>query len=192
MPVFAGMTLIITMGSAGLPGLSGFVGEFLSLFGTFQAGSTFPDGWSSYIPMPRALAAIAGLGVILGAVYLLHMFQKVFFGPLDKTRNGKLPDLTGRELAVFIPLVIAIFAMGLAPRKILKTMEPSVNSFIRTYHRHLAEPDGPAHIYGTLPDPAAPAAPAPTAADVNKQLDDLAKQVDRTAKAIDVAAGGAP
>ena len=156
MPVFAGLFLVIVMGSAGLPILSGFIGEFLTIFGTFNAADTFPAGQAHFIPAPRILAALAALGVILGAVYLLFMFQKVFFGKLDKARNGKLPDLKGHELATFIPLVILIFLGGLFPRQILVVMEPSVQKFVRDFDRRVDEPDGPAHIYGSLPAPPAP------------------------------------
>jgi NADH-quinone oxidoreductase subunit M len=146
MPIFSALYLIIVMGSAGLPGLSGFIGEFLSIFGTFNAADTFPEGYPNYLPHPRLLAAIAATGVIVGAVYLLFMFQKVFFGPLDKARNGALPDLTVREKTVFIPLVILIFVMGIFPRPFLKRMEPSVNAFLGHYHAKLAEGDGPARL----------------------------------------------
>jgi NADH-quinone oxidoreductase subunit M len=163
MPVFSGLFLIVVMGSAGLPALSGFVGEFLTIFGTFIAGDTLPKGYS--IPMPRLLAALAATGVILGAVYLLFMFQKVFFGKLDKAKNGKLPDLRAHELVTFVILAVAIFLGGLFPRPLLTVMEPSSQKFIREFARRVAEPDGPPHIYGSLPappppPPSAPAAPA--------------------------------
>ena len=162
MPVFSGLYLIIVMGSAGLPSLSGFIGEFLTLFGTFNAGDTFPAGHPNFLPAPRLLGALATTGVIFGAVYLLYMFQKVFFGKLDKARNGGLKDLSGRELATFVPIVILIFAMGLFPRPVLQVMEPTVQKFIREYHRRVAEPDGPSHVYGSLPaTPAAAAAGTP-------------------------------
>ncbi len=150
MPVFSGLFLIVVMGSAGLPALSGFIGEFLTLFGTFISGDTMPQGYS--LPMPRLLGALATTGVILGAVYLLYMFQKVFFGKLDKARNGKLPDLRGHELFVFVILAIAIFLGGVFPRPLLVVMEPSVQKFTRDFGRRVAEPDGPAHIYGQLPE----------------------------------------
>ncbi len=146
MPIFSALYLIIVMGSAGLPGLSGFIGEFLSIFGTFNAGDTFPDGYPNYLPHPRILGGLAATGVILGAVYLLFMFQKVFFGPLDKARNGALPDLSVREQVVFIPIVVLIFVMGVFPRPFLKRMEPSVNAFLGAYHAKLAEGDGPSRL----------------------------------------------
>ena len=174
MPIFAGLFLIITMGSAGLPALSGFVGEFLSLFGTFIAGDTFPANHPNFLPMVRLLAALATTGVILGAIYLLYMFQKVFFGKLDKSRNGGLPDLKGHELATFIPLVLAIMAGGLFPKYLLKTMEPSVNKFILDFQKHVDEPDCAPHTYVAgcnAPPPAAtpPTPPPPVAANGGAQ-----------------------
>jgi NADH-quinone oxidoreductase subunit M len=147
MPVFAGLFLIVTMGSAGLPALSGFVGEFLTILGTFIAGDTLPQGYS--IPSPRLLGALAATGVVLGAIYLLWMFQKVFFGKLDKARNGRLPDLNLREGFVFVVLAISIFALGMFPRPLLAAMEPSVNKFIRDFDRRVGECDGPPHTFGS-------------------------------------------
>jgi len=143
MPVFSGLFLIIVMGSAGLPALSGFVGEFLSLFGAFIAGDSFPASYPQFIPAIRLLATLATTGVILGAVYLLLMFHKVFFGKLDVAKNGQLPDLKAHELAVFVPLAIAIALGGLLPRPLLQVMEPSVNKFVRDYGKRLAECDSP-------------------------------------------------
>jgi NADH-quinone oxidoreductase subunit M len=159
MPIFAGLFLVIVMGSAGLPALSGFVGEFMTLLGTFNAGTSFPAAVPHYLPEPRLLGALATTGVILGAVYLLFMFQKVFFGKLDKARNGHLKDLSGRELGVFIPLVIGIVLLGLFPRPFLNYMEPSVEKFVTEYSARVAEPDCPAHVYGDTK--ACPPAPAP-------------------------------
>ncbi len=170
MPVFAGLFLIITMGSAGLPALSGFVGEFLTLFGTFIAGDTFPVNHPNFLPVVRLLAALATTGVIFGAIYLLYMFHKVFFGKLDKARNGALPDLKAHELATFIPIVLAIMAGGLFPRPLLKAIEPSVNHFITEFNKHVDEPDCGTHLYvdgcnapkaATPPPPPAAATPSP-------------------------------
>ncbi len=151
MPVFGAVFLIVLLGSAGLPGLSGFVGEFLTIFGTFIAYDTFPAGWSGYLPHPKVLAAFATLGVILGAVYLLYMFQKVMFGPLTNDKNKNLPDLSGREIAVFLPLIAMIFFMGIFPRPFLKTMEPSVKRFVSVYHDKLNREDGPTRLLRDAP-----------------------------------------
>jgi NADH-quinone oxidoreductase subunit M len=173
MPIFGALFLICVLGSAGLPGLSGFVGEFLSILGTFiSGGSHFPEGWPSFIPAPKVLAAIAALGVILGAVYLLYMFEKVMFGPITNERNRDLPDVTWREIAVFLPVVALIFALGLFPRPFLKVTENTVDRFINDYKARLAEPDGPPHLRGQPPpgegdqpdSPAAADQPAPAAA----------------------------
>jgi NADH-quinone oxidoreductase subunit M len=146
MPVFSALFLIITMGSAGLPALSGFIGEFLTMFGLFNAGDTFPAGWPNFLPMPRLLGALAATGVVLGAIYLLFMFQKVFFGPLDESKNGRLPDLSLREKIVFAPIVLLIFVMGFFPTPFLERMEPSVANFLAGYHAKLAEGDGPPRL----------------------------------------------
>jgi NADH-quinone oxidoreductase subunit M len=155
--VFAGLYLIVVMGSAGLPALSGFVGEFLTIFGTFNAHDTFPHAAPEFVPWVRALGGLAATGVILGAIYLLFMFQKVFFGKLDKARNGKLADLRGHELATFVILAIGIFLLGLFPRPLLSVMEPSVDKFVGDFDHRVGEPDGPPHLFGSMP--AAPATP---------------------------------
>jgi len=159
MPIFAGLYLIVVMGSAGLPSLSGFVGEFFTIFGTFNAGDSFPANHAHFLPYPRLLGALACTGVILGAIYLLYMFQKTFFGPLDKAKNGRLPDLKIHELIVFIVLALGIFGLGLFPRPLLNTMQPATDKFLHDYTKHLDEPDGPPHIYGILPPAAGSAAP---------------------------------
>src|SRR5438876_2774447 len=92
MPVYAGFFLVVTLASIGLPGLNGFVGEFLILLGTFGAS--------------RARATIAAGGVILSAVYMLWMYQRVMWGEVDNERNKTLLDLAGREYAMLIPLLI--------------------------------------------------------------------------------------
>jgi NADH-quinone oxidoreductase subunit M len=181
MPIFAGLYLIIVMGSAGLPALSGFVGEFLTIMGTFIAGDLVPAGYS--IPAPRLLGALAATGVVLGAVYLLWMFHKVFFGKLDKAKNGRLPDLSARELGTFIPLVIGIFLLGLFPRPLLAVMEPSVQKFLRDFGHHVNECDGAPHIYG--------AGCEKMSADIQKNLDSVAKGANDVQKAMAAPAGAA-
>src|SRR6185437_12348762 len=147
MPIFAGLYLIVVMGSAGLPTLTGFVGEFFSLFGTFIAGDTFPANHPNFLPMVRLLAVLATTGVILGAIYLLWMFQKVFFGKLDTAKNGKLPDLRPHELAVFVLLALGIIIGGLFPRPMLHAMEPAVDKFLVDFNKHVDEPDCGAPLY---------------------------------------------
>jgi NADH-quinone oxidoreductase subunit M len=188
MPLFAGIYLIIVMGSAGLPALSGFVGEFLTIMGTFIAGGApgsaeaFPTGYS--IPMPHLLGALAATGVVLGAIYLLWMFQKVFFGKLDKAKNGKLPDLNAREFLTLLPLVLGIFLMGMFPSRLhlLQVMEPSVQQFTKDFRDHLEKDcDGPPHRYGESCDKAAAARQQ---AEIQKNLDGVAKGAAEVHKAM--------
>ena len=108
--------MIVTLSSVALPGTNGFVGEFLILLGTWQ---TSP-----------AIAAVAGLGVVFGAVYMLWMFQRVMLGPITHRENEKLKDLSTREIFVLAPLLVAIFAMGVSPNFILNRLQPSIDRFL--------------------------------------------------------------
>ena len=100
--------------------------------------------------MPRLLGALAATGVILGAVYLLYMFQKVFFGKLDKAKNGKLPDLDGaRAGRVRARSSIAIFLDGSVPAAVpRRDGAGGAEASSRDFRRRVAEPDGPPHVYG--------------------------------------------
>jgi len=112
MPIFTGIFLLVTLGSIGLPGLNGFVGEFLILAGS----------WADH---PVAVV-FAGLGIILGAVYMLWMVQRVFWGPLDVESNRALHDINLRELLVVAPMVVLIVWIGVHPNTFLEPMEASV------------------------------------------------------------------
>ncbi|MCS6914059.1 MAG: NADH-quinone oxidoreductase subunit M [Myxococcales bacterium] len=126
MPVFAGFFLIFTLASVGLPGLCGFVGEFLVLAGTMSAGRTaFAD-----VPLfgkAHLYAALAATGVVLGAVYMLWMFQRVMLGPNENPKNRKLRDLTLREGMVLTPMAVMAFWLGLYPATFLRDMNPAVH-----------------------------------------------------------------
>ncbi|HET9623772.1 MAG TPA: NADH-quinone oxidoreductase subunit M [Kofleriaceae bacterium] len=184
MPIFAGIYLIIVMGSAGLPALSGFVGEFLTIMGTFLAEPIASYG----IPVPHLLGALAATGVVLGAIYLLWMFQKVFFGKLDKAKNGHLPDLNSREMLTFLPLVFGIFLMGMFPHRLLVVMEPSVQKFTRDFAKHVTECDGPVHAYGAGCDKAAAERQQ---AEIQKNLDGVARGAAEVQKTMGAPAAGA-
>jgi NADH-quinone oxidoreductase subunit M len=117
MPVFAAVFGIVTMSSIGLPMLNGFVGEFLILLGVFLVN-------------PIA-AVIATSGVILAAVYMLWMFRRVMFGPVENPENRGLIDLDLREKVVVLALVIPIIWIGVYPNPLLRRIEPSVIELIR-------------------------------------------------------------
>jgi NADH-quinone oxidoreductase subunit M len=109
------------------------------------------------------------------------MFQKVFFGPLDKAKNGHLPDLSVREKVVFLPLVVLIFVLGFFPRPFLAKMEPSVKAFLADYHEKLAEPDGPARMMSAEGSPDA----------IKAKLEGAAAKLDAAAR-LGGNAGGQP
>jgi NADH-quinone oxidoreductase subunit M len=112
MPRLVACFLLVTLASIALPGMNGFVGEFLILVGAFT--------WNAWF------AAFAATGVILSAVYMLWMFQRVNYGEITNDKNRTLPDLSGREWALMIPTIAICVLMGVAPGIFLKPMEPSV------------------------------------------------------------------
>jgi NADH-quinone oxidoreductase subunit M len=116
MPIYATFFMIVTLSSIGLPGLNGFVGEFLILLGTFKVNVTY--------------AVFAATGVILSAIYMLWMFQRVMFGEITKEENRKLKDLSLREIIVLIPIILFIIQIGVYPKPFLSRMEPTVKNLI--------------------------------------------------------------
>jgi len=115
-PVLAGFFLITALSSMALPGLNGFVGEFLVLLGTFLAN--------------RVYAVLAAGGVILAAVYLLWAYQRVMHGPVSNEQTRRMKDLSVREIAILVPLVTAMIFIGVYPRPLLSRMQPSVDRVI--------------------------------------------------------------
>jgi len=115
MPIYATIFMIMTMSSLGLPLLNGFIGEGIILMGSFQA---FP--WA---------AVVATLGIILGAAYLLWMYQRVMFGPITAA-NEKMEDLNLREILYFAPLVIAAFWIGMYPKPVMDVMDAPVRKLV--------------------------------------------------------------
>ena len=138
MPKFAAAFLVITLASIGLPALSGFVGEFLVLIGTFDAYHTWV-GYPIMFGHPKLIAALAATGVILGAVYMLWMFQKVMFGPNANPKNQSLKDLSLREIAVLAPMLLMAFWLGLAPSTFLDKIDPAVARTLSEFRVKYAE-----------------------------------------------------
>lgn len=116
MPVYAGIFLFSAFASAGLPGLSGFIGEFGVLIGSY--------------PSVPVLAIIAGFGVILAAVYLLWAYGRVFNGPVTNAKLQGLKDLGMREISILAPLVVLILVLGVYPKPVLDRIEPSVDAIL--------------------------------------------------------------
>jgi NADH-quinone oxidoreductase subunit M len=116
-PVTTTLFVLATLGSIGLPGLNGFIGEFLILGGVFQVSVVW--------------AAVAATGMILGAIYLLTLVQKVFWGPETSPANRTLTDINGWELAGAFPLVALIVLLGVFPRPLLTLVDGSVKTLQR-------------------------------------------------------------
>src|SRR5690606_31800350 len=116
-PVFAVMVVLAALASIGLPGLSGFVPEFLSLVGAFR--------------VQPVITLVATTGVIVSAYYMLPMVQKIIFNALSKPANRSIPDLNGRELLILVPLAVAILWVGVYPKSFLERMEPSATRLVR-------------------------------------------------------------
>src|SRR5215212_3454923 len=117
-PIFSLLLTVVALSSIGLPGLNGFIGEFLVLLGSFSA---YP--WAT---------GIATTGVIFAAAYLLWALQRMIFNRLDKPENEGLTDLTRRELVVLLPLIVGIVWLGLFPGPVLRRMEPAVRRYVET------------------------------------------------------------
>jgi len=164
-PWIATLFLVVTLSSIGLPGTNGFVGEFLILSGT----------WLSRLRSPGWYAALGATGVVLGAVYMLVLMQKVFFGKITHAENHHLPDLSLREAFVMVPVVVLILVMGLVPQPFLVQAKPSVDRLIvrmQAAEQRMRQADpGLRPLIGTDPaalafarPPAVPAEPPPAPA----------------------------
>ena len=139
-PVFGSLMLIVSLSSMGLPGLNGFVGEFTILLGAFGAG--LPGG--AYGSLGFWAAGLSAIGVILAAIYILYMFQKMFLGPLGpiveevKQRGHAIRDLNWREIITLLPLLVFIFWIGLYPAPFFNLMAPAVEKLLIPFQAILA------------------------------------------------------
>jgi hypothetical protein len=118
MPVYSFFFMMITFSSVGLPGLNGFIGEMLVLIGAFES------------PELRVFAVLAALGVVLGAVYMLWMFRRVFFGPITHAENEGLKDLNPREVAILGAILVFVVWIGVYPSTFLAPTAPAVAQLI--------------------------------------------------------------
>ncbi|WP_431868771.1 NADH-quinone oxidoreductase subunit M [Allosphingosinicella sp.] len=130
MPAYALLFLVFTMASIGLPGTSGFVGEFLSLMGAYEANS-----W---------VAFFATTGIILGACYMLYLYWRIAYGKLDKPDVAAMPDLSRRELAILAPIAAVVLWMGVYPETFLAPMRNDVAILLDRIER--ANPEGDAQL----------------------------------------------
>jgi NADH-quinone oxidoreductase subunit M len=115
-PVYAAIFMVVMLSSIGLPGLNGFVGEFLIMLGAFLR--------------IRLATVFAVIGVILGALYMLWTYERVWFGPITHAVNETMRELTGREIAVMVPMIALMLFMGLFPRPLISRIEPSVTAML--------------------------------------------------------------
>lgn len=121
MPIFTTVFAIAVFASAGLPLLSGFIGEFTILSGVFAVN--------------RIWSIVGVIGIVLGAAYLLWLFQRTMMGPLKYEANRTLRDLTAGERVVILPLVVLAFLIGVYPAPLFRVLQPAVLSIIEQVHR---------------------------------------------------------
>ncbi len=140
LPVLGFFALVLTLSSIGLPGLNGFVGEFLLLLGMFQRG--WADAPAAYSLQFRTIAVLSTSGVVLGAWYMLWLYQRVFFGPLDEPtpsahaaeegqEHGPVRDLSLREIVCLTLPLVFVFWIGLQPRFFLDRMAPKLDQLTK-------------------------------------------------------------
>ena len=132
MPVYAVVFMIFTLANVGLPGTSGFVGEFLTLLGTFRVNVV--------------VATLATLGVILSACYALWLYRKVVFGKLENPSLAHITDMGWRETAIFVPLIVMTLLLGFYPKPVLDMSAASVTALLDNYQRALGPPKSAALV----------------------------------------------
>jgi NADH-quinone oxidoreductase subunit M len=140
MPVYAAVFLLMTMSSIGLPTLNGFIGELLILQGVFVVNKIW--------------AAFAASGVVLGAAYMLYLYQRTMFGKVENPKNENLPDMSLREFATFAPLIVLAIWMGLYPAPFLRRLDTSVQRVIARVSPEYSQAPAAAALQEAAPQPA--------------------------------------
>jgi NADH-quinone oxidoreductase subunit M len=125
MPIYAAVFMIFTLANLGLPGTSGFIGEFLTLLGTFRINS-----W---------VALLATTGVIWSAAYALYLYRRIIFGVLDKPSLAQILDLSWREATLFAPLVVLTTFLGVYPAPVLEASAAAISTLIKDVDTALGE-----------------------------------------------------
>jgi NADH-quinone oxidoreductase subunit M len=133
MPVYATIFMIVTLSSIAVPGTNGFIGEFLILLGAFKTNMLY--------------ATIAATGVIFSACYMLWMFQRVVWGQLTNPKNEELKDLSLREIAIFAPLILFIFWIGVYPSTFLNKTKATTDNFIAMMEKAKATQVTQSHVF---------------------------------------------
>jgi NADH-quinone oxidoreductase subunit M len=123
MPRYATAFMVFALASVGLPGTSGFIGEFLVLAGSYQVSTT--------------VTALAATGVVLGAAYMLFLYKRVVFGVLDKPDVRAMKDLNMREIGIFIPMIVLVLWMGVSSTSFTAPWSASVKKIVTNYHAHI-------------------------------------------------------
>ena len=134
MPVYAAVMMLFTLANVGLPGTSGFVGEFLTLVGTYQTST-----WTAFG---------AATGVVLSAAYALWLYRRVLFGDLIKESLKSITDLNAREVTVFVPLVVMTILLGVYPSLATDLFGPTVEALVENVHSAIAQAAGPLQLAG--------------------------------------------
>jgi NADH-quinone oxidoreductase subunit M len=129
MPLYAALFVVVTMSSIGVPGTNGFVGEFMIILGTFVSETLGKQA--------KLQGTLAAAGVILAAVYMLSVVQKMFFGPLNNAKNRRLKDISPREVLAVAPLIALIFVIGFFPNIFLSRMTDGVRVVAERYQNGL-------------------------------------------------------
>ncbi|MEO8801695.1 MAG: proton-conducting transporter membrane subunit, partial [Polyangiaceae bacterium] len=142
MPLFATLFVVVTLSAIGLPTTNGFIGEFMIITSTFA---------STKIGKFNGIDATgAAIGVILGAVYMLSVVQKMFFGPITKEENKKVSDINGRELIAVVPLIIMIFVIGLFPNVFLTQIKDAAQRIDDNMTQHIEMHRAPEYYEGPV------------------------------------------